>query len=64
MEPFSPGERVKGMVLGTLADEFSFAPRHLRRQLPHREEMSLVDDTVHACVLTCRVSVKNDQRNS
>ena len=59
MEPFYAGERVKGMVLGALAGEFSFVPRHLGRQLPHRREMSLVDDTAHARALTCRDSVKN-----
>jgi hypothetical protein len=29
MEPFCACERVKGMVLGTLAGEFSFVPRIL-----------------------------------
>jgi len=57
MEPFCAGERVKGMVLGALAGEFPFVPRHLG--LPHRREMSLVDDTAHARALTYRNSVKN-----
>jgi hypothetical protein len=47
------------MALGALAGEFSFALQHLRRQLSHRQEVSLIGDRMHARVLTCRASVKN-----
>ncbi|HEX9213511.1 MAG TPA: hypothetical protein VF901_23610, partial [Bradyrhizobium sp.] len=64
MEPFSAGERVKGMALGALAGEFRSplgifsGNSHSSRSVACRRHNAM------PAPLSCRVSVKNARRNS
>src|SRR6266480_453184 len=46
MEPFPLASRVKGYGARSISRRVSFAPRHLRRQLLPRQEVSLIGDRI------------------